>query len=38
MAVLCRVVAATGASMGLSYALVGHYFPNRISSVVVFYF
>ena len=34
MAILCRCVAALGASMGLSYALVGFYFPNRISSIV----
>ena len=35
MAVLCRVVTAVGASMGLSYAIIGHYFPNKISSLVV---
>ena len=34
MAIACRVVNAIGCSMGLSYAIVGYYFPNNISSMV----
>ena len=35
MCVLCRIITAIGSSMGLSYAIVGYYFPNKISSIVV---
>ncbi len=34
ISVACRVVCAVGSSMGLSYAIVGYYFPNRISTIV----
>ena len=34
MCVLCRSVTGVGASMGMSYAIVGHYFPSKISSIV----
>lgn len=34
MCLLCRGVSGIGASMGLSYAIVGYFFPNRIASVV----
>ena len=36
LAIACRVVNAIGCSMGLSYAIVGYYFPNNISSMVAF--
>jgi MFS family permease len=36
MCIACRIVTAIGSSMGLSYAIVGHYFPNKISSIVAF--
>ena len=36
LALACRVVMALGCSMGLSYAIVGYYFPNNISSMVAF--
>lgn len=32
--VACRIVTAIGSSMGLSYAIVGFYFPNRISTMI----
>ena len=32
--VACRVVTAIGSSMGLSYAIVGYYFPNKISTMI----
>lgn len=35
MCMVCRGVSGLGASMGLSYAIVGYFFPNRIASVVV---
>lgn len=35
MCMICRGVSGLGASMGLSYAIVGYFFPNRIASVVV---
>jgi len=34
MCMICRGVSGLGASMGLSYAIVGYFFPNRIASVV----
>lgn len=34
MCMLCRGVSGLGASMGLSYAIVGYFFPNKIASVV----
>ncbi len=36
IAIACRVVNAIGCSMGLSYAFVGYYFPNNMSSMVAF--
>lgn len=33
--IACRSVTALGSSMGLSYAIVGHYFPEKISTIVV---
>ena len=35
MCILCRIVTGIGSSMGLSYAIVGYYFPTKISSIVV---
>lgn len=35
-AVACRIVTAIGSSMGLSYAIVGYYFPHKISTMVAF--
>lgn len=32
--VASRVICGVGSSMGLSYAIVGYYFPNKISSIV----
>jgi len=34
MCLLCRSVSGIGASMGLTYAIVGYFFPNRIASFV----
>lgn len=34
ISVLCRIVTAIGSSMSISYAIVGFYFPNNISSMV----
>lgn len=34
MCLVCRGVSGFGASMGLSYAIVGYFFPNKIASVV----
>lgn len=34
LSMACRVVCALGTSMGLSYAVVGYYFPNHISTIV----
>lgn len=34
MCVSCRCVTALGSSMGLSYAIVGYVFPNRVASIV----
>lgn len=34
MCLLCRSVSGVGASMGLTYAIVGYYFPDRIASFV----
>ena len=35
MCIACRSITAVGSSMGLSYAIVGYYFPNNISKIVV---
>lgn len=34
LSIACRVVTAVGSSMGLSYAIVGYYFPNKISTMI----
>ncbi|RNA42714.1 MFS-type transporter SLC18B1 [Brachionus plicatilis] len=34
MCIVCRAVTGIGVSMGLSFAIVGHYFPDRISFFV----
>lgn len=34
MCIICRVVTAIGSSMGLSYAIVGSYFPNKVARIV----
>lgn len=34
MCLVCRGVSGLGAAMGLSYAIVGYFFPNKIASVV----
>ena len=34
MSLLCRTITGVGASMGISYAIVAHSFPNNVASVV----
>jgi hypothetical protein len=34
MCIVCRSVTGVGSAMGMSYAIVGHYFPDKISTIV----